>query len=161
MKRDPDSMERWITRLLREQRPRRAPASLPARVLEEIQRREAGARAPAGTAAVAPWWRRSFAYWPLAAKVAFTAASLGTVWLALSGLDAAGAALRSDSNVGSMVLVLRGFAGFCETLAATAATVAHAIPQSLLYIGIAVCGSVYFALFGLGTIAYRTLYTPE
>jgi len=71
-----DSLEREVSRALREVPLRRAPPSLESRVLAEIGRR-----------AALPWWRRSFARWPRPARAGFTvtcgalvAALLAATW---------------------------------------------------------------------------------
>jgi len=132
-------LERLIDGLARSQPPRRAPASLEARVLAQI--------------ATQPWWRKGFIHWPIPARAAFLVASLGFIKLALagalwafdfaastdiSGLHRAGDAVSSTVSLGSLVL--------------------EAIPSVWLYTGAAVGFTLYAVLFGLSTFAYRTLY---
>src|SRR4051794_7570835 len=64
-------LEQLVCDVARTQPLRRAPASLEGRVLAQL--------------APAPWWRRGFTNWPLAARAAFLVASIGFVRLALTG----------------------------------------------------------------------------
>jgi hypothetical protein len=119
---------------------RRAPATLEARVYRELQRR-----------AALPWWRRSFAHWPLAARAAFLAMCVVSVGLALRGAAAAVDAVYS-----------LGWARDTATLLVAAgnlaASLSHAAPPVWLYDTIAVLALLYALLFGLGAAVYRTLY---
>src|SRR5437868_11223883 len=80
-----EKLERLIGETLHRQPPRRAPATLELRVLDEIERR-----------ARASWWRMSFARWPMAAQALFLLASAAmakvaidvSVW-AMNGLGSA------------------------------------------------------------------------
>ena len=69
---NPENLERLIHQALRDLPPRRAPHSLEQRVLAELQRRLA-----------LPWWRKSFAHWPVLARAGFIMLSAGLVKLAL------------------------------------------------------------------------------
>ena len=138
---DPEeALDRRLDRTLRELPQRRAPATLEYRVLGELRRR-----------AALPWWRRSFAHWPLLARALFLAICGASIRLALLGGDTAAAGVRSFS-----------WARQLGTLAASggnlAALLARTAPPLWLYDGIAVCGVLYAILFGLGAAAYRTLY---
>jgi hypothetical protein len=119
---------------------RRAPATLEARVFRELQRR-----------AALPWWRLSFAHWPLAARAAFLAVCAVSVGLALRGAAGAVDAVHS-----------LGWARDAATLLVAggnlAASLAHAAPPVWLYVTIAVLALLYALLFGLGATVYRTLY---
>src|SRR4051794_8580369 len=65
-------LERLIHRTLRDLPSRHAPRSLEQRVLAEIERR-----------AALPWWRKSFAHWPVAARAGFILVSAGFAKLAI------------------------------------------------------------------------------
>jgi phospholipid N-methyltransferase len=85
-----------------------------------------------------PWWRRGFVHWPLAARISFLIASYGFVRLALAGV----------MSLTTFVVSIFDF-------------LTRNIPPMWLY-GAAVVGFVlYAALFGLGTLAYRTLYVQR
>src|SRR5476649_1202935 len=92
----PDShekLEQLIHRTLREQPARRAPRSLEQRVLAELERR-----------AALPWWRRSFAHWPLPARAGFLVICAALIGLAFVGGAAAMDSLRSLNDSGALSL---------------------------------------------------------
>lgn len=145
-----DHLERLIHRTLRDLPPRRAPVSLERRVMAEIQRR-----------AALPWWRKSFAHWPLAARTAFLVLSAAgaTACLAIGFWIAAGIDLQPLQHA-----VRVQFAWFENVRAVFAAVgsffeIMHRnIPPLWLY-GIAgFVAAMYVALFGLGAAAYRALH---
>src|SRR5688572_3554534 len=78
-------LERLIHQTLRDLPPRPAPRSLEERVFAELARR-----------AALPWWKKSFAHWPMPARAVLLVACIGTaklavmagVW-AMAGFDAA------------------------------------------------------------------------
>ena len=72
MKHSPEDLEKFIHQTLRALPARRAPHSLESRV-----------RAAIAARAALPWWRQSFARWPLAARVAFFIGSAGVAKVAL------------------------------------------------------------------------------
>src|SRR6185437_10884347 len=63
-----DPLEQLLDRTLHPLPLRRAPPTLQSRVLEELQRR-----------AALPWWRRSFAHWPSAARAGFVLVCLALI----------------------------------------------------------------------------------
>ena len=135
-----DPLERLLDRTLRELPPRRAPPTLESRVFAELERR-----------ASLPWWRRSFAHWPLMARAAFLLICTALAGLAIAGAAAATADVRSlywAREAGALM----ASGGSLVTLLARIA------PPPWLYEGIAVCAVLYAALFGLGAALYRTLY---
>src|SRR5471030_2753064 len=86
-----DKLEQLISRTLREQPPRRAPRALEQRVLAELERR-----------AALPWWRQSFAHWPLAARGSFFVLSAAVAALMVASLFAmtrSSAAAQAASEV--------------------------------------------------------------
>jgi hypothetical protein len=150
MKHSPEDLEKYIHQTLRSLPARRAPLSLESRVRAAIEAR-----------AALPWWKQSFASWPVAARIAFFIGSAGlaklaimaTVW-AMAGFDGAQltnafstqfAWIQTGSNV---VAGIGSFFG----------TVYRSIPPLWLYGGLAAVASLYAALFGLGAAAYRLLY---
>jgi hypothetical protein len=121
----PEALERLLDRTLHELPLRRAPFTLESRVLGELERR-----------AALPWWRRSFAYWPLLARAAFLVICGGLIRLAFLAGATTVAGVRSLSW----------------------ASLARTEPPTWAYEGIAVCAVLYAVLFGLGAAVYRTLY---
>jgi hypothetical protein len=149
-----EKLEQLIHRTLRELPPRRAPRSLEARVMAELDRR-----------AALPWWRQNFAHWPVAARVAFLVASAGVVKLVLmavvwtmAGFDNAQFtdAFAPQFTVFHAVTDFAG--GFVNTFANTCGAILRSIPLLWVYAGAAAIAAMYAALFGLGATAYRTLY---
>lgn len=148
-----EKLERAIHQTLRALPPRRAPRSLEARVFAELARR-----------AALPWWRQSFAHWPLAARAVFLLASVALVKLTLmaavwvmSGFDSAsfGSAVSAQFAWAQTGLSLgRGVADFFAILF-------RSIPPLWLYGTAAFVAMMYAALFGLGAAAYRTLYASR
>lgn len=144
-----EKLEHLIQQTLQELPTRRAPRSLEERVLAEIDRR-----------ALLPWWRKSFAHWPVAARACFLLASLGVVKIALwgavwvmAGFDNAQfreAFAPEVTWMESGLAVVNAIAGFFDIMLRN-------IPSIWLYGGLAFVAAMYFALFGLGAAAYRTI----
>jgi hypothetical protein len=146
---DEQKLERLIHRTLRELPPRRAPHSLEARVLAEIERR-----------ALLPWWKKSFAYWPLAARAGFFLLSAGLVMAVMwvtAGFDATPLKQMFETRfvwVENAGAVARAIGSFFDI-------VFRNIPPLWLYGGLAFIGAMYAAFFGLGAAVYRTLYATR
>jgi hypothetical protein len=138
-----EALERLLDRALRELPLRRAPLTLEARVFGELERR-----------AALPWWRRSFAYWPLLARAVFLVIGGALIRLAFLGGATAVAGVRSLSWA-------RELGAMTASAANLAAMLAHTVPPTWAYEGIAVCAALYAVLFGLGAAVYRTLYLPS
>ena len=135
-----DPLQQLVDRTLRELPLRRAPPTLEARVCSELTRR-----------AARPWWRRSFAQWPLPARAAFLVLCAVLIGLTFMGGAAAVAEVHSLAwarETGVLVV----------SLANLAAAIARISPPAWLYEGLAVCGVLYAVLFGLGAALYRMLY---
>jgi hypothetical protein len=135
-----EALERLLDRTLHELPLRRAPLTLESRVCGELERRGA-----------LPWWRRSFAHWPLLARAVFLVICGALIRLAFLGGATAVAGVRSLSWA-------REVGGFTASAANLAAWLAHTVPPTWAYEGIAVCAVLYAVLFGLGAAVYRTLY---
>jgi hypothetical protein len=140
-----DDLEQLIGKLAHAQPPRRAPASLQARVFEQISAQ--------------PSWRKGFMHWPLAARAAFLIASAGFIKLALTGFMSVVAFVQTSDVAGVGALHRTGEA--VSTTVSLGEVVFHAIPPEWLYVGAAIGFTLYAALFGLGTFAYRTLYVQR
>jgi hypothetical protein len=137
---DPNDPLQLLDRTLRELPLRRAPPTLEARVIGELERR-----------AALPWWRRSFAHWPLFARGAFLVICGALIRLAFLG--GAAAVARVDSLVWA-----RQAGMLVMSFGNLAAAMARISPPHWLYEGAAVCGGLYAVLFGLGAVVYRLLY---
>jgi len=135
-----DEIERQVTRALQGQPPRRAPSTLERRVLARIE---------SGAATLG--WRRGFAHWPVAARVAFIAASVGVVKLAL--LLAAWLATPLASP--AVTVQLPSQVAWLQTLLVAIGSIVHTVPSLWVHTGIAFLAIMYAALFGIGASAYR------
>jgi hypothetical protein len=128
--------------------PRRAPGTLESRVATELARR-----------ALLPWWRASFAAWPVAARVTFilVCAVLGVATI-LGGISA----YLGDRSFDEASAVLLSWAHPFLTVVSSAgglvALLVRVIPPLWLYGILGVGAFLYVTLFGLGAAAYRTLY---
>lgn len=141
-----DRLEQQVSRLLSNLPLRRAPATLEQAVLTEIERR-----------ALLPWYRRSFAQWPLPARLAFIVTSLLLLVLSVSVLA------HSVPSFGALPMSWsRPAITGVNALFGSAAVMVRAIPPEWLYVGIGLGAVLYALMFGLGAFAYRTLYlTPS
>jgi hypothetical protein len=147
-----DKLERVLVRTLRDLPSRTAPGTLEARVLGELQRR-----------ASQPWWRRSFAHWPMPARMAFVAVCIGFIGLGLLGGD------WTTTTVGILhpalvltVLPSHQALGLLSVAIALADVPTRVISPLWLYSALAAAAALYGTLFGLSAFAYRTLYlTPH
>jgi len=150
MKRSPEELEQLIHQTLRALPDRHAPRSLEARVLAAIAAR-----------AALPWWKQSFAQWPLAARGVFIVFCGGLVKLALVAAvwllgDFEASQLTSAFStqfawIARAGAVVRGIGDFFALLW-------HSIPPLWLYGGLVCLASLYLTLFGLSAAAYKTLY---
>jgi hypothetical protein len=151
MSNDPEKLESFVDQLVRGQPLRRAPASLEARVLAQLALQQTPI----------PWWRKGFTHWPLAARVAFLIASYGFVRLAIAGVMSIVAFVGSREIAGTAISWVHLGVEALSATASMCSLILRTIPPSWLY-GMAVCGfALYALLFGLGTVAYRTLYVER
>lgn len=136
----PDSpeLERRVHALLRALPERAAPASLEDRVLAELARRGS-----------LPWWRRSYAAWPMAARAAFVVAAVGcgAVLAGMLGLSCGPAAT-------ALVARLEWLDAF-RLLAADARGLLEPVSVGWLYGIAAACAAGYAFLARMGVAAYR------
>ncbi len=148
--RDPqEKLEQLVHRALRDLPARRAPRSLEQRVLAELAQRAALA-----------WWHKSFAYWPMPARVAFIIASAGivkvalmaTVW-AMAGFEPA----QVQSAFAQPVAWMEGARAVVDAMTGFFAIMLRNIPPLWLYGGLAFIAAMYAALFGLGAAAYKAI----
>jgi hypothetical protein len=146
-------LEQLIDRTLREQPAVRAPASLEQMVLAELARR-----------AALPWWRKSFAYWPLAARIAFVVVGIG---IAKLGVDA-GMWVASGLQTSPLAGTVESGAGWLQSLSDSLGFLAliwtlliESIPPLWLYGGVLLVMALYGTMFALSAVAYRTLYAAR
>jgi hypothetical protein len=143
-------LERLLHGALRGTPDRPAPVDLEARVLAAIAR-----------GAALPWWRRSFAHWPAAARFGFVG-----LCAALTGLSilAIGRSPLAALPLGRSALVPSGWLREAAALGGFGAqlleSLLRAIPFAWLAGGLALGAILYVSLFGLAVTAYRTLYLP-
>jgi len=136
-KRD-ETLRRLVDHVLRDLPHRAAPATLEARVRAEIQRRDRET-----------WWRRSFADWPTPARGAFV-----VVCLSLTTLTLWGGSLPMLDLAPAMQQLVR-----LLSLATTLADIPQRLIRPLWLDSALAAGAVLYAmLFGLGALAYRTLF---
>jgi hypothetical protein len=148
-----DRLEELVHRTLRDIPSHRAPRSLERSVLAEIQRR-----------AALPWWRRSFAHWPVAARASFVVLCAvvinfvlsGGVWT-LAGLDSAELSTvlaQRFSWIETALIVARAITSSVEIMLRN-------IPSLWLYGGLAFFAAMYAAFFGLGAAAYKAIHAQR
>ena len=138
---DEAKLQRLIDRTLRAQPARRAPASLEARVLAQIERRSH-----------LPWWRGSFTGWPLPARVVFVVASMGFIPLALLAGRLGMESLAVPMQWLQSLVAAGSFTGSLMS------SVIQAVPPTWIYGALGFIALMYGALFALGALGYRTLY---
>jgi hypothetical protein len=146
---DPDKLEASIHRVLRSIPDRKAPACLEARVLAELNRR-----------ASLPWWRRSYAYWPSGARVAFFVGSAIAAALIVSGLIVLARSSATSAFEGGVAARFSWLVLARDIFASANARfwlVIRAIPPIWLYGAIGTIGICYAALAAIGAATYRAL----
>jgi hypothetical protein len=128
--------------------PRRAPGTLESRVAAELARR-----------ALLPWWRASFAHWPVGARVMFVLVCAALVAGTILGGVSAFLADRSFDQATAMVLSwAHPFLTVVASAGGLVTLLVRAIPPVWLYGTLGVGIFLYVTLFGLGAAVYRTLY---
>jgi len=128
--------------------PRRAPSTLELRVANELARR-----------ALLPWWRASFASWPVVARVMFVLVCAVLVVATLLGGVSAYLGDRSFDEISALLLSwAHPFLTVVSSAGGLMALLVHVIPPVWLYGILGVGAFLYVTLFGLGAAAYRTLY---
>jgi len=148
MRPHPDAdLEQLIDRELRSLPERPAPETLMPRVMQAIAAKRA-----------LPWWKKSYVYWPVHARVLFLAASTGLMCLAGYGLWGVSLGLDLESLAAE---IRPWFAWFIplrslvETLASAVVTLVKAAGPWFVW-GLAGVGAVsYVTTVGLGTVCWR------
>ena len=148
-----DAVDQWVTRVLREQPPLKAPATLEERVLAAI----------AATSA-APWWQQPLLRWPMAARLAFVAVSIACIWLGLAFTGFAAGLVGGIEGAARSTAAIPGYGtarALFDTLtilAVVVRTVAGSLPQLWLYGSVLVVAFLYGSCFGLGAVGYRAFH---
>ena len=128
--------------------PRRAPNTLESRVANELARR-----------ALRPWWRVSFANWPVSARVMFVLVCAALVAATILGGVSAYLGDRSFDEAAAVLLSwAHPFLTVISSAGGLVALLLRVIPPEWLYGILGVGIFLYVTLFGLGAAAYRTLY---
>jgi hypothetical protein len=141
-------LERTMNQALKGLPLRQAPSTLELRVVNELQRR-----------AALPWWRVSFAHWPVVPRVAFVLICIALIAATILGGVSAYVGVRSLNEVAAQLLSwAHPFLAVMSSTGGIAALLVHVIPPLWLYGGLILGIVLYLALFGLGAAAYRTLY---
>jgi len=146
-----DPYEPFVTRVLREQPPRRALVDIESRVLSELARR-----------AALPWWQQSYAFWPAPIRAAF---------VILSAVVAAGCVVslrvflqNPQHLVARFTAQYSGVAQAADGMVASFSaglTLWRAVPPLWVYGSLALLGAAYVLLIGVGAVAYRTYNAPR
>jgi hypothetical protein len=144
-------LERTFTEALKGLPLRRAPSTLEARVVDELERR-----------AALPWWRVSFMHWPAAPRVAFVIVCIALVAATFLGGVFAFVGDRSFNEAAALVLSwVQPFLAVMSSAGGVASLLVRVIPPLWLYGGMALGIMLYVALFGLGAAAYRLYLRPS
>ena len=149
----PDELERLIHRELRALPARRAPRTLESRVLAALEQRTA-----------LPWYRQGWSYWPATVRAAFLATGTGLGGTVIAAYyrfsqGTAGAALTQE--VDSRFAIFRQLLAAGNWVVNFAGHLLAGIPPLWLYGGLATVAAFYVTFFGLGAVAYRTLYQHD
>lgn len=142
-----EKLARLLASALRDLPPCPAPATLESRVLGELQRR-----------AALPWWRRSIAHWPAAARAAFYLAGGGLAWLAVLAGTWPGLNDRLPHDLSALMPWLERATALTGIAGSLAASLARVLPTAWLVPALAFGALLYGLLFALGIAAYRILY---
>jgi hypothetical protein len=137
MNSDFDPLERNVHRLLRSLPDRAAPSGLETRVMAALAQR-----------AALPWWRRSYAGWPVAVRILFFLVAGGAAAISVVGLSRVPALASAPS-------VLANWRVVYYSLIEITATLVAAVPRIYLYGMLGVLGACYITLMGVGA-AFRS-----
>jgi hypothetical protein len=141
-------LEQVLNQALKGLPPRRAPSTLESRVVQSLARR-----------ALLPWWRVSFANWPMSARVGFALISAALMAATILGGLSAYLGDRSLNEISALVLAwMHPFLAVMSSAGGLAALLVRVIPPMWLYGTLGLGILLYVTLFGLGAVAYRTLY---
>jgi hypothetical protein len=147
---NPEDLEKLIHNSLRSLPEHRAPHSLEANVWAAIQAQQG-----------LPWWRQSFAHWPMAVRATFLAFTGILAAALIASIIQWGGQVDAASALSGPQVVLAKVKGFSSGLQAMWALVLRAIPATWLYGGLALLAMMYVTLIGVGATAYRTLISKH
>jgi len=119
------------------------------RILAELSRR-----------AALPWWRKSYAYWPLAFRATFFVGSAVAAALLVSGLIALGRSTGGQDLAGGVAQPfawLSSGRSLVESINANFRQLIAMIPPVWLYGVVGTIALCYAALAVIGAAAYRAL----
>lgn len=143
-------LEQFIHSTLQALPNRRAPGTLEARVLAEIEHR-----------AMVAWYHKSWSYWPAAFRAIFLAVGTGIAGSVVTAfyLLSQGAAVSTVAQeVGTGFGWINRFMGAGTWTFNFLHQLIVGIPPLWLYGGVAFIAAMYATFVGLGTAAYRYLY---
>lgn len=146
-------LERLIQKTLRELPTRRAPGSLENRVFAELERR-----------AALPWWRKSYAHWPLPARCAFllgSAAVLKAVIMAAIWVMVGFETGPFNEAFSSSYAWAHAIGDFMHSVVEFGGAVLSTVPRFWLYAGGVCLASMYATLLGLGAFTYRLFHAKH
>lgn len=143
-----DQLEKLINHRLRNLPLQRAPVGLQARVWAGLQQR------------ALPWWRKSFSYWPLAARVTLILLCLVVAEFTIRlvrGMHELPRGAQLTELLGESFDWVERIADWMQALQSFTGLLLRHTPQAWQFGGLVVVGSFYaiFLLFGAAT--YRTL----
>lgn len=149
--RDPSDqkLERLVSHVLRDQPPRRAPASLEARVLGELAAR-----------AGLPWWRRGVASWPSSVRIPILvgcAVCVPLVWILSLWLAGHLVSLATHPDIAEPIATLWATGHAVASLNTIAALIVRSIPREWLVGGMIATAALYAVLFALAAAGYWLL----
>lgn len=145
-----DQLQNLVHQELRALPLRKAPASLEARVLAAIEQRQS-----------VPWWHKSWSYWPAAVKAGFATLSTGLIAAVAFGLTLLARGPEANALTHQVNEQLQGVSSlmtFGKWAVDFTSQMLGSVPSLWLYGGFAVIAALYATFFGLGAVAYRTLY---
>lgn len=146
-------LERLIQQTLRDLPARRAPNTLETRVFAELERR-----------AALPWWRKSYAHWPLLARCTFLLGSAAilkavimvTVWV-MVGFEVG----PFQEAFSSSFAWAQALGDFMRSLVEFGSAVLSTVPRFWLYAGGVCLAAMYATLLGLGAFTYRLFHAKH
>ncbi|MBW4050236.1 MAG: hypothetical protein HIU85_02075 [Proteobacteria bacterium] len=144
-----EKLERLVSQVLRDQPPRRAPASLEARVLGELAAR-----------ARLPWWRRAVASWPAGVRIPVIvgcAVCVPLVWILSLWLAGHLVSLATHPGVAGPIATLWATGRAFASLNTVTAHIVRSIPREWLLGGMVATATLYAALFALVAAGYWLL----
>lgn len=144
----PEDLEKMIHETLRALPARRAPRSLEGRVLAAIEARQS-----------LPWWKQSFAHWPLAARVAFLLLTSVLAAVLISLFFHADATAEASSLLSGPLTLLAHIKAIAVGIGNVGTLVVGSIPSCWIYGALGFIVVMYATLVGLGATAYRLFFS--